>query len=42
MKIDLTSEHLSEQAAFRNFVNEEVVPFADAYDQQERIPRAVD
>lgn len=39
MKIDLTSEHLSEQAAFRNFVNEEVIPFADAYDQQERLPR---
>ena len=41
MKIELTSVHLSEQVAFRNFVNEEIVPFADQYDQQERIPRAL-
>ena len=38
MKMELTSERLSEQAAFRNFVNEEVIPFADRCDQQEHIP----
>lgn len=38
MKIELTAEHLAEQAAFRDFVEEEVVPHADEYDRQERFP----
>jgi glutaryl-CoA dehydrogenase (non-decarboxylating) len=38
LKIELTPEHTSEQSSFRSFVNEEIVPFADQYDQQERIP----
>jgi glutaryl-CoA dehydrogenase (non-decarboxylating) len=39
MKIELTSEHLSEQAAYKSFVDEEVIPVADQCDQQERVPR---
>lgn len=38
MKVELTPEHISEQIAFKNFVNEEVIPFADHYDQQGGIP----
>ena len=38
VNIKLTSEQVSEQAGFRSFVNEEIVPLADQYDREERVP----
>ena len=38
MIIELTSQQINERAAFRAFVNEEIVPYANQYDREERIP----
>ena len=38
MKIGLTARQKEDQAAFRAFVNEEIVPHADRYDREECIP----
>ena len=38
MKIELNAQQKKDQAAFRAFVSEEVIPHADRYDQEERIP----
>jgi len=42
MRIELTERQKSSQAAFRAFVNEEIVPNADRYDREERVePEAI-
>ncbi|NMG06759.1 acyl-CoA dehydrogenase family protein [Brasilonema sp. UFV-L1] len=38
MKIELTTQQKDAQAKFRAFVDEEVIPYANRYDQQERTP----
>lgn len=38
MKIQLTAEQEENQAAFRAFVNQEIVPYADRWDKEERTP----
>ncbi len=38
MQIGLTAQQQEDQAAFRAFVNEEIVPQADQYDREECIP----
>lgn len=38
MIVELTSQQKEAQAAFRSFVNAEIVPIADEYEQQERLP----
>jgi glutaryl-CoA dehydrogenase (non-decarboxylating) len=38
MKIELTPQQQQAQAAFRSFVDSEVAPFANQFDQEERIP----
>jgi len=38
MKIELNAQQKKNQAAFRAFVSEEIIPHADRYDQEERIP----
>ena len=38
MRIELTSEQQENQAAFRAFVNREIVPYADSWDREERTP----
>ena len=38
MNIELTAEQKKDQAAFRTFVQEEIIPEVDRYDQEERTP----
>src|SRR2546421_12610295 len=38
MKIELTPQQKSDQAAFRTFVQEEIIPEANRYDQEEYTP----
>src|SRR5438477_550629 len=38
MKIELTTQQKNDQAAFRAFVQEEIIPYADRYDREERTP----
>src|SRR4051794_26706567 len=38
MNIELTPQQRNDQAAFRSFVNAEIVPHADRFDQEERVP----
>lgn len=38
MRIELTRQQQADQAAFRNFVQEQIVPYADRYDQEEYTP----
>src|ERR671922_960485 len=38
MRIELTPEQKSARAAFRAFVDAEIVPHADSYDREERTP----
>ncbi|KYC36598.1 acyl-CoA dehydrogenase [Scytonema hofmannii PCC 7110] len=38
MKIELTTQQKDAQAEFRAFVDEEVIPYANSYDQEERTP----
>lgn len=38
MKIELTAEQKKDQAAFRTFVQEEIIPEVDRYDQEEHTP----
>ena len=38
MKIELTTEQLEQQEVFRVFVDKEVVPCADQFDKEERLP----
>ncbi|GAA6624127.1 acyl-CoA dehydrogenase family protein [Scytonema sp. NUACC26] len=38
MKIELTTQQKDAQAEFRAFVNSEVIPYANSYDQEERTP----
>jgi alkylation response protein AidB-like acyl-CoA dehydrogenase len=41
MKIELTSLQVKSQKAFKAFVDEEIVPFAEQFDQAERVPTQV-
>ena len=41
MKIELTPQQKSDQAAFRTFVQEEIIPEANRYDQEEYTPTAL-
>lgn len=38
MRIELTDQQKADHSAFRNFVNESVMPFAAEYDRQEQMP----
>ncbi|HEY9673076.1 MAG TPA: acyl-CoA dehydrogenase family protein [Waterburya sp.] len=38
MKLELTEEQKKARVEFRSFVNEEIVPYADQFDQEERTP----
>jgi len=38
MKIDLSAQQKEDRAAFRAFTDEEIVPYANEYDRQERFP----
>ena len=38
MNMELNAQQKNDQAAFRALVNEEILPYADQYDQEERIP----
>jgi alkylation response protein AidB-like acyl-CoA dehydrogenase len=38
MNLELTPEQESARAGFRNFVKKEIVPYADGFDQEERLP----
>ncbi|MBW4611016.1 MAG: acyl-CoA dehydrogenase family protein [Hassallia sp. WJT32-NPBG1] len=38
MKIELSPQQKNDQAAFRAFVNQEIVPYANRFDQEEYIP----
>lgn len=39
MRIELTNEQTRAREAFRGFVDEQVAPFADGFDREERMPR---
>ncbi len=41
MRLELTEQQQESQAAFRAFVNEEIFPYADEFERQECVPRAV-
>lgn len=41
MKLELTPQQKSAQATCRAFVQESVIPYADQYDQEERMPPAI-
>ena len=41
MRIQLTAEQQENQAAFRAYVNREIVPYADSWDREERTPPEV-
>jgi glutaryl-CoA dehydrogenase (non-decarboxylating) len=38
MKLELTDQQIKYQARFHAFAEEEIIPYADQYDQEERIP----
>lgn len=38
MKLELTTEQKNDQAEFREFVNEEIMPHADRFDREEQVP----
>lgn len=38
MRIELTQQQQVDQAAFRSFVQEQIIPYADRYDQEEYTP----
>ena len=38
MKIELTPQQKQDQASFRTFVNEEIIPYANRFDEEERVP----
>ncbi|MDY7012775.1 MAG: acyl-CoA dehydrogenase family protein, partial [Cyanobacteriota bacterium] len=38
MELELTEQQKKERAEFRNFVDEEIVPYADEFDREESIP----
>jgi glutaryl-CoA dehydrogenase (non-decarboxylating) len=41
VRLELTTDQKNDQAEFRAFVNEEIVPHADRYDREERVPAEV-
>ena len=41
MRLELTTDQKNDQAEFRAFVNEEIMPQADRYDREERVPAEV-
>lgn len=38
MRIELTDQQIADQRAFRDFADQEIVPYADQFDREERIP----
>lgn len=41
MTLELSEKQLREQEQYRNFVDQEIIPFANEYDQEERTPAEV-